>query len=106
MPAKKNIIKELRAEIKALEDMLKGQRQHLTYRERQFNRMENTHLYEIQLLHTRTSNVAGILKYRFAKDLSWLALTDNPESKMRYVRDAIEMLYSIGAPIEEEVDDD
>lgn len=101
MTAKKNIIKDLRLEIKGLKDKLKGEQQRLAYRKIQFMRLRNAHKREIDLLHARTRNVATALKYRFAKDLSWLALTDDADSKMQIVKNAIETLQIIGAPEED-----
>lgn len=104
MPAKKNIIKELRQEIKALNDKLAGEQQHLLYRERQFKRIAKTHENELAMINIWTNNLANTLKYKFAKDLSWLALTDDSESKMRHIKEGIAMLYNIAAPPEEDDD--
>ena len=105
MPAKKNIIKDLRAEIKALNDKLAGEKQHLAYREKQFSRARNTHEYELARINVRTNNLAVRLKIAFIKELTWLALCDNSESKFVRIQDTIATLKSIAAPVEDFNDD-
>ena len=105
MAAKKNIIKELRQEIKDLEYKLTAAQHHQTYRERQFKRIQNTHEHELALINQRTNNIATTLKYRFTKELTWMVLCDDPDNKLRYIKDAIERLRYIAAPVEDFDDD-
>ena len=98
MPAKKNIIKDLRLEIKALEDKLLGQKKHLAYREKQFSRVRRRHEFELNIINTCTNNLAIRLKLAFTKELTWLELCDDSDSKFVRIQDTIISLKSIAAP--------
>ena len=98
MPARKNIIKDLRQEIKALEDKIKGQYQHINYREKQFARIRNDHERELAMINTQTNNLANILKYRFNKELTWMELCDDPDSKFQLIRRVIDDLMTTAEP--------
>ena len=104
MTAKKNIIKDLRLEIKALEDKLLGQKQHLAYREKQFSRVQNTHEYEFAMINVRTNNLAARLKFAFVRELTWMKLCDDPDSKFICIKNAISSLHDIAAPPEDSND--
>ena len=101
MPAKKNIIKDLRLEIKTLNDKLAGEKQHLAYREKQFSRACRTHEYELARINVRTNNLAVGLKLAFTKELTWMELCDDSDSKFARIQDTIATLKSIAAPVEE-----
>jgi len=98
MSAKKNIIKDLRQEIRDLEDKLKGQRQHINYREKQFTRIQNGHERELAMINTQTNNLANILKHRFNKELTWMELCDDPNSKFQLIRRVIDDLITTAEP--------
>jgi len=100
MAAKKNIIKDLRQEIKDLEEKLKGQKQHMSYRERQFRRAEGDHESYIAMIDSQTNNIARTLTYKFSKELTWMQLCDDPESKFDYIQHAVEVLKRLAAPVE------
>jgi len=103
MTAKKNIIKELRQEIRDLNEELANYKQGMRTREKWFTRVLNTHKSELSLICSQTNNIAAGFKYRFHKELTWLALCDDPGSKFQLINSAITSLRSIARP---DVNDD
>ena len=101
MTAKKNIIKQLRQEIKDLQTQMTNYRHGMASRERQFTRIQQAHDRELLVINSRTNNMANTLQYRFNKDLTWLSLCDDPESKLQLVKRVIVELKDVAAPAEE-----
>ena len=95
MAAKKNIIKDLRQEIVDLEDKIRAQVQHINHREKMYARAKAEHAGDLAMINRQTNNVARTLKREFSKELTWLELCDDPESKMQIVKGVIETLQWI-----------
>jgi len=92
MTAKKNIIKELRQEIKDLEAQIANNKLGMRTREKWFSRVQATHKSEIHWINIQTNNIASALRCRFLKEMTWLELCDDPDSKMQIVKQAIKEL--------------
>jgi len=101
MASKRDIIKDLKQQIKDLEDKAKGQAQHINYREKQFLRVKRDHEAELSRINRYTNGVANTLKFKFNKELAWMALCDDPESKFQYIKRVVYDLEAIAAPPEE-----
>ena len=95
-------IKELRKVINQLNDKIVGQKQHRQYREKQYARTKKEHAHELKRINRCTNAMANTLSYKFVKDLTWLELCDNPESKIHYVKSTIKNLQELAKSVEEE----
>ena len=95
MAAKKDVIKALRQEIAQLDIDLKNQVKLTLQRERQIGRMNKLYVSEISRINTHTNVIANKLKYKFAKQLSWHTLCQDPESATVHLVDVIEDLIDL-----------
>lgn len=101
MTAKKNLIKELRQEIKDLETELANNRRGMRTREKWFTRVQSTQKSDLHWINIQTNNIASALQYRFLKEITWLALSDDPDSKVQIVKQAIKELRLVAAKEDE-----
>lgn len=105
MTAKKNIIKDLRQEIRELEATVKSQNRAINAHNRQIDRILNSHIRELSSINTWTNNIANTLKFKFNKELTWMTLCDDPDSKFRYINEVIVYLHSVAKPLIRDDDD-
>lgn len=98
MAAKKDVIKKLRQEILDLNAVIKEQACEIGHRKKMFASEHNRHNMALAVINTQTNNIAAGLKHRFLKELTWLALCDDPDSKIQIVKRTIDDLHSIARP--------
>ncbi len=98
MAAKKNIIKDLRQEIRDLQDQVAGQRQQLIYQAKQSIRIADSHDLVLTGINYHTNLMAQTLRNKFIKELTWLALCDDADSKFQYIKELAIMLDRIAMP--------
>lgn len=79
MTAKRDIIKELRQEVKDLQVRVDDQN-------RELNHIKSLHQRELEYINRVTNMLSDSLHKHFAKELAWQELCNDPESKMRLIK--------------------
>jgi len=82
MTAKKHLIQTMRKEIKNLNGIIKGQREHLTGLERKLEREKLNNF----LMLERTAQIVNYLLPLFQKELAWVELSNDSNNQLHSLK--------------------
>ena len=95
MAAKKNIMREQRQEIQQLKEQISEQKRLIRVQQDQVEWLKDQHEIKMHQLKSSTKYVEELLRNHFTKELTWLELCDDPNSKFDAVKQAVSRLRAL-----------